>query len=135
MSFLKPPVLAVSGVAINADQNILLIQRKNEPAKGLWTFPGGKVEPGETLAAALTREFKEETNLDIDAATLMTTSEAISPQHHFVILVYKIGSTRGSLSAGDDAQDAQWIALDELKILPTTESVPKVLVDAGLLEQ
>ncbi|MFN2166807.1 MAG: NUDIX domain-containing protein, partial [Anaerolineae bacterium] len=57
------PIVAV-GVIIRENDRIVLIQRDKEPAKGLWTFPGGAVELGETVHQAARREAREETGLE-----------------------------------------------------------------------
>jgi 8-oxo-dGTP diphosphatase len=58
------PLLAVS-VGAWRDGRILLIRRRTQPMKGLWTFPGGHVEPGEAVADAARREVVEETGLEV----------------------------------------------------------------------
>ncbi len=57
------------GVVINADREVLIAKRpEGKPLSGVWEFPGGKLEPGETLYDALCRELKEELNIDVTAA-------------------------------------------------------------------
>jgi ADP-ribose pyrophosphatase YjhB (NUDIX family) len=72
------PRLAVSA-GIFRDGKILLVRRAREPAKGVYTFPGGRVEFGESLTEALTREIREETGLVIDIVGLAGYREALRP--------------------------------------------------------
>ena len=58
------PVPAVLGI-IEHGKRILLVQRSNPPDAGFWGFPGGKIEPGETIVEAITREVQEETSLRV----------------------------------------------------------------------
>lgn len=58
-------VLAASAVVVDADGRVLLVKRGEEPEKGRWSVPGGRVDPGETLAQAAVREAFEETGLQV----------------------------------------------------------------------
>ncbi|MDH3235078.1 MAG: 8-oxo-dGTP diphosphatase MutT [Alphaproteobacteria bacterium] len=66
------PTLLVAAVAlIDADGRVLLALRpEGKPMAGLWEFPGGKVDPGETPEACLIRELKEELGIDVTASCL-----------------------------------------------------------------
>jgi ADP-ribose pyrophosphatase YjhB (NUDIX family) len=60
------------GAVIKDDQGrLLLIKRGHEPGAGLWSLPGGRIEPGETDAEALVREMREETGLTVQAGALL----------------------------------------------------------------
>ena len=59
------PIACVGGLAYDEAGRLLLVQRANEPGRGLWSVPGGRVEPGEDDAAALVREMREETGLRV----------------------------------------------------------------------
>ena len=124
------PVIAVAGIAVNDQKEVLLIQRANPPSKGFWTFPGGKVEWGETLIEGLKREVKEETGLSIKNPKLLTTYEIID-SFHFVILDYVVEVDNGITTAGDDALDCKWIAIEELNNIPVTKGVIEILRKAG----
>ena len=55
----------VGAVVLDDAGRLLLVRRRNSPGRGLWSVPGGRVEPGEALAAAVAREVREETGLDV----------------------------------------------------------------------
>jgi ADP-ribose pyrophosphatase YjhB (NUDIX family) len=55
----------VGAVVLDAAGRLLLVRRRNSPGRGLWSVPGGRVEPGESLAAAVAREVREETGLRV----------------------------------------------------------------------
>src|SRR5580704_19569141 len=71
------PVLAVSAAVIRADK-VLIVRRARPPAHGLYTLPGGVVEIGESLRAALVREVREETALAIEPVALAGEREVIA---------------------------------------------------------
>jgi 8-oxo-dGTP diphosphatase len=98
-------VRCVGGIAHDAAGRLLLIRRGNEPGRGLWSIPGGRVEPGETDKEAVIREMLEETGLDVMPGTL-TGSIIRGP---YAIHDYACVVTGGTLRAGDDASDARWV--------------------------
>jgi 8-oxo-dGTP diphosphatase len=94
---------------------LLLVRRGHEPETGRWTLPGGRVEPGETVPAAVEREMREETGLEVRCGDLVGWAERRGAGYHFVILdfaVEVIGPT--APSAGGDASDVAWVALGEV---------------------
>lgn len=67
------PVAAVGGLIVNAAEELLLVRRAQDPGKGLWGLPGGFVDRGESIEAALIREIAEETQLAVTQATYLTS--------------------------------------------------------------
>ena len=65
------PIRCVGGLAYDGQGRLLLVQRANEPGRGMWSVPGGRVEPGEDDAAALVREMQEETGLLVQPGELV----------------------------------------------------------------
>lgn len=119
------PIISVS-VLCHADEKALLIKRGKPPYKDHWSLPGGKVELGETLAEAATRELKEETGLTgdlngpVEIFDSIQRDEAGRVKTHFVLAVFIAEQPVGVLSAGDDATAAEWVRLDQLDKRPST---------------
>lgn len=106
------PVPAVGMVVWRADA-VLLIRRGRPPFEGLWSIPGGRVEPGETLHAAAARELAEETGVRARIAGLIDVFESITPHGHFVMIDYAARWTGGEPRAGDDALEAGFFSFDD----------------------
>jgi 8-oxo-dGTP diphosphatase len=114
--------VAVGAVIFDRDR-VLLVQRGQEPLKGEWSLPGGVVEIGETLEAALAREVREEASLEIEVGSVVEVLDSIRrdpdgrAQYHYVIIDYVCrirGGTTIDPVSGTDAADVRWVALDEL---------------------
>lgn len=121
------PQVAVGAVLLDGEGRVLLIQRGQMPALGRWTIPGGRVEFGETLEAALQRELRAETGLTGRVGPLCEVFEYIDARYHYVILDYLVTEPTGELRAGEDAADARFFTLDEIAALPTTDGLLAVL--------
>ncbi len=79
----KPPVDVAVGILIRENGDVLLGERpRGKPYAGYWEFPGGKVEPGESIEAALRREFMEELGIAILSAKPWCGVEYIYPRAH-----------------------------------------------------
>jgi ADP-ribose pyrophosphatase YjhB (NUDIX family) len=127
------PELCVGAIAVDGD-HILLIRRGRAPARGLWSVPGGRVEPGESMAEAVVRELREETGLEGVCETLVGWVERIGEGHHFVIFDFRVTVVAGAEpAAGDDAAEAAWVRLDQVGELPLTEGLAEFLHDHGIL--
>lgn len=100
----------VGAVVKDETGRLLLIKRGHEPGVGLWSIPGGRIEPGESDVAALVREVREETGLDVVAGRLLGVVQrpglagGVADIRDYVAVV-----TGGELMAGDDAADARWL--------------------------
>lgn len=125
------PIVAV-GVIIQDGDRIVLVQRDKEPSKGLWTFPGGAVELGESLHDAARREAWEETNLWVDVGSVATVIDHVvhdgtgQVRYHYVIVDYLARPTGGLLRAGTDVRDARWCSLGDLDALDMTEKASQL---------
>jgi 8-oxo-dGTP diphosphatase len=89
------PELAVGAVVVHAGC-LLLVRRGSPPAAGLWSVPGGRVEPGETLTEAVAREVREETSLDVEAGELLGWVERRTGGHHYLIVDFWAVLRRGA---------------------------------------
>ena len=126
------PIVGISGVAIR-DKKILLVKRKGEPGRGLWSLPGGAVEVGERLIDALKREMREETGLDCEVRDLVNVAEVIirddenRVKYHYILLDYLVDVTSNELKPSSDASDAGWFSYEEAKKLKLTPPTAKLL--------
>ena len=104
------PVVAVGVVARDRRGRLLLVKRANPPAQGRWSLPGGRVEPGETMAAAAARELHEETGLRTPLGEVAGVVERIGEGYHYVIvdLWAELADGDGPV-AGGDAADARLV--------------------------
>lgn len=129
----------VGGIVRDQSGRILLVRRGQEPAKGLWSIPGGRVEPGESDAAATARELREETGLDVDVGALAGAVERDAPDGSvFVIRDYLCvpsgaNSRLVEVRAGDDADDAGWFTADEMRALDCSPGLVEALTEWGVL--
>lgn len=119
-----PRVLAASAVITDGSGRILLVRRGHEPGRGLWSVPGGKVEPGETLQEAAAREVLEETGLTVTIGReLWTVDVPTGDGRMYEIHDFKATLVGGTLRAGDDADEAAWFTFEELPQVPLVETL------------
>ena len=127
------PEVCVGGVAVR-DGCVLLVRRGHGPAAGQWSVPGGRVEWGETLAAAVVREVAEETGLEVICDGFADWVERIGDQYHYVIADFWLSVVSDHPpEAGDDAAEARWVPLEELGDLDLTTGLRDFLVHLGVL--
>ena len=109
------PVPATAVVVFNARDELLLVQRAQEPGKGKWCLPGGFQEMGETPEQCALREFREETGLDGRVLGLIALEMGFNPAAGEVLVVgYHVHCLGGELHAGDDASAAAYFPLERL---------------------
>lgn len=124
------PRLAVGAVVIDraeAEPRFLLVRRAKPPLMGSWSLPGGRVEAGEQIEAAVAREVLEESGLVVRVGALVEVVEMIEPPYHYVILDYACLRVGGELRPGDDASDVMLGREEDLGRLGVTESVRRVV--------
>ncbi len=118
----------------NAEGQVLLVLRANEPDAGCWTIPGGHVEPGETLEDAAVREAFEETGLRVAVEHEVGTLDlANGPDEVYEIHDFLAHVVSGDVVAGDDAADVGWFGREELEDMPLTHDLLGYLTKYGVL--
>ena len=115
----KRPLVGVGGVVVKGQQ-ILLVRRAREPLRGQWSLPGGLVETGEALAAAVRREIAEETGLRVRVERIVEVLDRITRdsrkrvRFHYVLVDFLCRVQGGRLRAGSDVSEARWVRRDHL---------------------
>lgn len=110
------PQIAVSA-AIFRNGKVLLIRRARSPAKGFYSLPGGRVEFGESLHQALSREVDEETGLEIEIVSLAGWREVLPAAPgagHYLIMSFAARWVASEPVLNDELDDYRWIAPDVL---------------------
>lgn len=117
----RPTVLVSAAVLIDHARNILLTQRpEGRPYAGLWEFPGGKVETGESPEEALVRELREELGITVKIEDLIAfrfVSHAYE-DFHLVMVVFTVRSWEGEITPME-GQNSKWVKPQELLKVPT----------------
>jgi ADP-ribose pyrophosphatase YjhB (NUDIX family) len=127
------PSRAVGAVVVDHDR-LLLVRRGRGPAQGRWTVPGGRLEQGEALIEAVTRELREETGLDGVCGRLLGWAERISDEAHYVILDFEVTLVGDDQPvAGDDAAEATWVELHDVADLHLVDGLAELLQDWGII--
>ncbi len=116
--FPELPLVGVGAVILD-DNRVLLVRRGQEPMKGEWSIPGGALELGETLEAAVRRETLEETGLEVETLGIVEVLDKIVSEngrtrYHYVLIDFLCSVQGGILRAGSDAEDVRWVRHDEL---------------------
>jgi 8-oxo-dGTP diphosphatase len=130
----NPTWLQVVAAAITRPDGRLLLQQRpaGKHHAGLWEFPGGKVESGETPALALVREIAEELGIELEPAALeplaFAESDAVGNAPAIVILLYRAGHWRGNPQALEGGE-LRWFSVEEARRLA------KPPLDVALLER
>ena len=130
------PIAAAVAVVVRGER-LLLVRRSHRPDAGRWGFPGGKIEPGETVMAAALRELAEETGVAAEPVEVLTAVDVIRRDddgslHHYVLIAVLCRWAEGEGAASDDAEEAAWFDLAALHALPKSPDVERL---AGLALQ
>ncbi len=136
-------MLGVGALIFRRDA-ILLVERGRDPLKDYWSLPGGLVETGERLEAAITREVFEETGLRVKPGPIFEVFERIMrdasgrPEYHYVLIDYVCKVVTSGVRAGgpqlcpgDDVSRAEWVAMRKLDRYKLTEGTLAVIERAA----
>ncbi len=132
------PVPAVSA-AVFRDGKVLLAQRSKPPLTGIWSLPGGHVEPGEKVRAAVVRELAEETGIEADILGIADVVDVIlrhdegTIRAHYIIAVFYGLWRAGEPRAMSDCQAVDWVDPDALCQRKMTEGTADVIANAAAL--
>lgn len=129
------PRLAVSAFVFDAEGRLLVVRRGRPPGEGLWSVPGGKVKLGESLAAAVAREVREETACEVQCGAVLDVVERIGDEatgaYHYVIVAHVATLRRACTPrAGSDAAAAAFVAPADLADRPCTEGLRELAARA-----
>jgi 8-oxo-dGTP diphosphatase len=129
------PMLTADCVVVNDRNEILLVQRGNEPFKGCWALPGGFMEMDETLEHTAVRELEEETSLKVDEQDIrligVYSTPDRDPRGRTITAAFALHVEKANAAAGDDAAEVRWWPLNELPQLAFDHT--QIVADAQLL--
>ena len=108
-------IIRVTAAIIESDDKILIAQRKSEDDifGGLWEFPGGKIENGETPEECMARELMEELEIKVEVGTLITSNKHRYPNGIFELLAFRVKHICGNFVLNDH-DEIKWITIDEI---------------------
>ncbi len=127
------PFVGVGAVIVDGAARVLLVKRRFEPLAGQWSLPGGAVDVGETLAACVIREMREETGLEVEIGPVIEVFDRITHdgegrvQYHFVLVDYVCRPVGGTLAAASDVADVAWAPAADLPAFGLTDKATEVI--------
>lgn len=125
-------MVAVGAIAVR-DGCLLMVRRARAPGGGLWSLPGGRVERGELLEEAVTREVREETGVEVTVRTLAGIFEVVGDPHYVVLDFLAEPAGDAPPRAAQDAAEARWVPLDDVAALDCTPRFVETLRGWGVL--
>ncbi len=137
-SYPAAPLLGVSA-SVFRDGKVLIARRAGPPLAGLWSLPGGLVEPGETMVDAAAREVFEETGVSAEIGGIADVIEVIlndddgAVERHYVLLSFAARWIAGDGETSAEASEVAWLRPDELDGLEMTEGTQAVVAKAAAL--
>ena len=105
--------IEVVAAVIYKDGEIFATQRGYGEFEGMWEFPGGKIEPGESCEVALVREFQEELGVDVEVGELICTTEYDYPSFHLTMHCFLCSVAPGKIELREHIS-ARWLTKDTL---------------------
>jgi ADP-ribose pyrophosphatase YjhB (NUDIX family) len=131
--------MLAASVGVFREGRVLIAERLVEPAKGLFTFPGGRVELGETLAEAALRELMEEVGVEARIAGFIDHVETVvrgpggEPSFHAVICAFAAHWVAGEPRSSDEIGQTIWARPEDVARWPTTKGLPGIVAKARAL--
>lgn len=131
----KWPRAAASGV-IFRDGTVLLVERGKPPVSGVWSLPGGHIEPGETAREAARREIMEETGVTAELLGLADVHDVIIEDRsgaltaHYLLAVFYGRWLAGEPVAATDCRNARFVALEDVGKYPLTDGAQRIIETA-----
>jgi 8-oxo-dGTP diphosphatase len=124
-----------SALVVKDGDRVLLAQRNKSPNRGKWVFPGGKIEPFESIRDAGSRELREETGLDVEVGDQIGVFEIIRPPDEHRLIVFSWGRpVGGRLHPASDTGKLRFCSRAELATLDLSEVVQRVARAIGWLD-
>ncbi len=128
------PLVGVGAVVVDeSGARVLVVQRGQEPGRGLWSIPGGLLELGETLPEAVVREVREECGVDVVPGDVVSVLDVICRddvgrvRYHYVLVDLTARYVGGELAPAGDVRAVQWATRRDLDGLPLTEGAGSVI--------
>lgn len=118
---------AAVSIAVWRGGEVLLVRRKRPPFHGAWTFPGGRVEYGETTGDAVLRELREETGLSVTGPRLVRILGTNVSKADYVLAIYVSAYEGGEALAASDAAELGWFTPDAASALETTPGLAEII--------
>lgn len=121
------------GAIIFRDDSVLLVKRGTHPSLGKWSIPGGLVELGESLDAAVRREILEEVGLDVHVVDLVAALDRVMRdregriEYHYILLDFLCTAETGNPAAATDAAECRFVPLEQLSSYDMTTGTEKVI--------
>lgn len=118
-----------ASVALIRDNKVLLIQRAYAPYQNLWTLPGGRIEPNETIEQCAIREIVEEVGLTVHQISPVLVQE-LGQDQQFRLAVFASLDFEGEIVASDEVKAYRWASRGELVQYRTTSRLDDVVAKA-----
>ncbi|MFV9673012.1 MAG: NUDIX hydrolase [Acidimicrobiia bacterium] len=125
-----------AGAVVIKDGLMLLIRRRRGAYVDHWAVPGGRQRRGETMRAAAAREVLEETGLTIEVGESLWVGDILDdadpPAYHYTVVDFRGTVVGGELVAGDDAAEARWVPVAEVRKMLLTPTMVDLIDELGL---
>ncbi|MEA2010820.1 MAG: NUDIX domain-containing protein [Actinomycetota bacterium] len=125
-----------AGAVVMSDGRMLLIRRARGAYVDHWAVPGGRQRRGETMRSAAAREVLEETGLIVEVGDPVWVGDILDdadpPTYHYTVVDFRGTVIGGELVAGDDAAEARWVPVAEVRTMLLTPTMVDLIDELGL---